>query len=209
MLRILRFLVVTGAAGLAACAGAEESRPVAPSPVFTGFGLGDFAGEESIAAALRRSGGGTAPQESVVPGLEFRGLSVQGPNRGDMLSPIAAEVRSRIDRFDVAAGVQATQDGIAAGPSEWIGRIGLANERPEGSERIELRTTLHSRDTGGLLGLEIGPRLERRLRRGATFFLDGKAQAQAARDVAGNAWLLPGTEGTGALGVAARAGLVR
>lgn len=209
MLRILRFLVVTGAAGLAPWAAAEEPRRVAPNPCFTGFGLGDFAGEESIAAALRRSGGGTAAQEPVVPGLEFRGLAVQGPNRGDMLSPIAAEVRSRIDRFDVAAGVQANQDAIAAGPSEWIGRIGLANERPEGSERIELRTTLHSRETGGLLGLEIGPRLERRLRRGATFFLDGKAQAQAARDVAGNAWLLPGAEGTGALGVTARAGLVR
>lgn len=204
----LRSFVVAVAVA-APAAAAEPAAPAAPVPSFTGLGLGDFEGEGSIAAALRRSGGGTAEAEPAVPGVEFRGLAVQGPNRADMLSPIAAEVRSRIDRFDVAAGVLATQDTIADGPAQWIGRIGLASERPEGSERIELRTTLGSRETGGRLGLEIGPRLERRLRHGATFFLDGKAEAQAARDAEDGSWLLPGTDGTGALGVAARAGLIR
>jgi hypothetical protein len=207
MSRILR--VVVGMAVLAAAAMAEESQPSAPPPAFAGLGLGDFEGEASIAAALRRAGGGMATEESPEPGLEFRGLWVQGPSRGDMLSPIAAEVRSRIDRFDIAAGVVAAPDGIAAGPSQWIGRIGLAQERPEGSERIELRTTLGSREAGGLLGLEIGPRLERRLRRGASFFIDGKAEAQAARDLEGGSWLMPGLAGEGMVGVAARAGLVR
>lgn len=207
---ILRVLVVVGTGLLAGAAAAEEPTPAGPPPSFTGLGLGDFEGDGSIAAALRRSGGGTAAAaESPVPGLEFRGLMVRGPNRADMLSPIAAEVRSRIECFDLAAGVLATQDGIAEGPTQWMGRIGLASERPDGSERIELRTTLGSRETGGHLGLEIGPRLERRLPRGATIFLDGKAEAQAARDVVGGGWLLPGTDGVGMLGVAARAGLVR
>jgi hypothetical protein len=97
------------------------------------------------------------------------------------------------------------------GPSQWVGRIGLANDRPEGSERLELRTTLGRRSDGGMLGVEVGPRLERRLRRGATFFIDGKAEAQAARSVDGGWWSMPGTatDGASMVGVGARTGLLR
>ena len=74
-----------------------------PPDTFTSLGLAGFEGEGSIAAALRRAGNDRIdPDESqqLLPGLELRGLSVQGPNQRDLQSPIAAEVRSRIDRFE-------------------------------------------------------------------------------------------------------------
>ena len=212
MTRILPACIVVAACASSCAAAAADSvgRPVPPD-VFTGLGLADFEGEGSIAAALRQARGQGVVDAADEMVFEFRGITVQGPNRADILSPIAAEVRSRIDRIDLAAGLLATQDGIAEGPSQWVGRIGLSNERPEGRERLELRTTLGSRETGGLLGLEIGPRLERRLRRGATFFIDGKAEAQAARSPETGWWAMPGigADATGAVGVAARTGLVR
>lgn len=216
MTRILPACIVVVACVASCAAAAVENtsdsagRPVPPD-VFTGLGLADFEGEGSIAAALRQAGGKGVVDADDEPAFAFRGIAVQGPNRADILSPIAAEVRSRIDRIDLAAGLLATQDGITEGPSQWVGRIGLSSERPEGGERLELRTTLGSRETGGLLGLEIGPRLERRLRRGATFFIDGRAEAQAARSPETGWWAMPGigADATGAVGVAARTGLVR
>jgi hypothetical protein len=59
--------------------------------------------------------------------------------------------------------------------------------------------------------VEVGPRVERRLRAGATFFIDGKAEAQAMRSVETGWWSLPGnsTDGSSMVGVMARTGLVR
>lgn len=212
IMRIACVAAVIGAGAYAAPA-ADAPRRAPPAESFTGLGLAGFEGEGSIAAALRRVGQGEPePEEQqLLPGLELRGLAVQGPNQRDLQSPIAAEVRSRIDRFDVAAGVRADQDRVTEGPSHWVGRIGLSNDRPEGSERLELRTTLGRRSEGGMLGIEVGPRLERRLRRGATFFIDGKAEAQAARSVDGGWWSMPGTatDGASMVGIGARTGLVR
>lgn len=212
IMRIACVAAVIGAGAYAAPA-ADAPRRAPPAESFTGLGLAGFEGEGSIAAALRRAGQGEPePEEQqLLPGLELRGLAVQGPNQRDLQSPIAAEVRSRIDRFDVAAGVRADQDRVTEGPSHWVGRIGLSNDRPEGSERLELRTTLGRRSEGGMLGIEVGPRLERRLRRGATFFIDGKAEAQAARSVDGGWWSMPGTatDGASMVGIGARTGLVR
>jgi hypothetical protein len=211
---IMRVVFIACLCALVVPASAEHDPRVSASETFTDLGLAGFEGEGSIAAALRRAGDVRAePDESqqILPGLELRGLSVQGPNQRDLQSPIAAEVRSRIDRFDVAAGVRTEQDRVTEGPSQWVGRIGLSNERADGSERLELRTTLGRRSEGSMLGVEVGPRLERRLRRGATFFIDGKAEAQAARSVDGGWWSMPGTatDGASMVGVGARTGLVR
>ena len=214
MHRILRAALVACLWARVVPASAEFDPREEPAETFTDLGLGGFEGEGSIAAALRRAGDGSAAQDEsqqIVPGLKLRGLSVQGPSGRDIQSPIAAEVSSRIDRFDVAAGVRAEQDRVAEGPSQWVGRIGLSNDRPEGSERLELRTTLGRRGEGGMLGIEVGPRLERRLRRGATVFIDAKAEAQAARSADGAGWSIPGmaTDGASMVGVGARTGLVR
>lgn len=196
----------------AVVAVAGEPQPPLPLEAFTGFGLGDFQGEGSIAAALRTAQGDRQDDdEPLLPGVEFCGLSVQGPSGRNSELPIAAEVRSRIDRFDVAAGLQTQPERFEEGPSQWVGRIGLTSERSDGSERFELRTTLGRWSDGGLLGLEVGPRLERRLHRGATFFIDGKAQAQAARSIDDGWWTLPGMarDGSGMVGVTAHTGVTR
>jgi len=203
---------------LLACLGLPAARagdPAAapPAEAFQGFGLDGFAGEESIAAALRRAGEvpGADAADRVIPGLELRGFSIRGPGDQDARAPIAAEVSSRIERLDLAAGLQAREDSVIEGPSQWIGRIGLNNDRPDGSERLEVRTTLGRRTEGGILGIEIGPRLERRLRRGTTFFIDGTAEARAARLAAEGWWSMPGAAADDAsmVGLNARTGIVR
>lgn len=214
------FSAVTFLSCLACLAGpglpaarADATAAAIPADAPEGLGLDGFAGEESIAAALRRAGDapGERAADRVIPGLELRGLSIRGPGDQDARAPIAAEVSSRIERLDLTAGVQASEESFTEGPSQWIGRIGLNNDRPDGSERLEVRTTLGRRTEGGILGIEIGPRLERRLRRGTTFFIDGTAEARAARLAAEGGWFAPGAAADDAsmVGVNARTGIVR
>lgn len=186
--------------------------PVAPPPVvFEGFGLDSFSGAGSVAAALREADTGR-PQEEWRDGIPPLDLRVRGPSgKGDAMAlPLAAEVRSRIDAFDVAAGLQADSLAVQEGRADWTGRIGMKAEHDAGSEGIELRTLVGRRNEAGLLGIEVGPRIERRLRRGMVFFIDGKAEARAMRSPETGWWALPGTStADGMVGVAARTGVVR
>jgi len=189
----------------------EGIEPVEPPPViFEGFGIEGFAGAGSVASALRRTCAQTKMSTDEMPKLD---LNVRGPTgREAANSPLAAEVGSRIERFDIAAGVRADPTVIQEGPATWTGRIGMTNERDEGSEALELRTTLGRWHDNGSLGLEVGPRIERRLGRRTTFFIDGKAEARAVRAEDTGWWALPGTsaaDGAGMVGVTARTGLVR
>ncbi|MFM7135815.1 MAG: hypothetical protein ACKO1M_01920 [Planctomycetota bacterium] len=196
---------------LAATLAATPARALDPPPVlFEGLGLGSFEGAGSVAAALRRVG--TAPIDPIQPPVEFKGISVQGPGGRDALpGPLAAELRSRIDRFDVAAGMLADPASITAGPARWTGRIGMAHDRDRGSESLEVRTTLAPGPESSLIGVAVGPRVERRIGKGTTFFIDGQAEAQAVRGAAAGWWSLPGTSTADLtmLGVTARTGLVR
>jgi len=79
---------------------------------------------------------------------------------------------------------------------------------------LELKTSLGRSQQAGILGVELGPRIERRLRGGTVFFLDGKAQAEARRSAETGTWMMPrlaeqGQGGGGMVGVAASTGLVR
>lgn len=187
------------------------ARAIDPPPVvFEGLGLGGFEGAGSVAAAMRRVG--TGPSEPIQAPLEFKGISVQGPSGRDPLPvPLAAELRSRIDRFDVAAGMLADPASIATGPARWTGRIGMAHDRDAGSESLEVRTTLAPGPESSLIGVAFGPRVERRFGKGMTFFIDGHAEAQAVRGADAGWWSLPGTSTAELtmLGVTARTGLVR
>ena len=78
-----------------------------------------------------------------------------------------------------------------------------------GLDVLELRTSLTPARQAGVLGVEVGPRIERRLRRGAVLFFDGKAEAKTQRSVETGGWLLPGEAAEGMVGVAARTGLTR
>ncbi len=194
-----------------ACAG-DASAPVVPPPVvFEGFGLDGFSGSGSAAAALRDADASRPPEgwRDGIPPLDLR---VRGPSgRGEASAlPLAAEVRSRIDAFDVAAGMQADSQAFQEGRADWTGRIGMKAEHDAGSEGIELRTLIGRRAESGLLGIEVGPRIERRLRRGMVFFIDGKAEARGLRSQDSDWWALPGTStADGMVGVTARTGLVR
>jgi len=208
--RLHRFVVTLAAATSLGSSTLQGIDPVEPPPViFEGFGLEAFAGAGSVAAALHRTGAQAKATTNEMPKLD---LKVHGPTGRDAVNaPLAAEVHSRIERFDIAAGMGADPTVIQEGPATWTGRIGMKNERDEGSEAIELRTTLGRWHTNGTLGLEVGPRIERRLGR-ATFFIDGKAEARAVRAEDTGWWARPGTsaaDGAGMVGVTARTGLVR
>lgn len=199
-------LALTGLLHQARDAAAGDPPPV----VFEGLGLGGFEGTESVSAALGRVPAGR--RDAADSPIEFRGIAVQGPNGRDAAPiPLTAEVRSRVDRFDLAAGLLADPAAIEAGPSLWTGRLGLANDGRAGRESLELRTTLAPGPERSLIGVAVGPRVERRLGGGMTFFLDGHAEAQAARPAEAGWWTLPGTslDDLTTLGVAARTGLVR
>lgn len=193
------------------CAAADRVQAVDPPPVvFEGLGLGDFAGTGSVAAALRQvNPAPVAPPESP---LVFQGIAVRGPNGATAApAPLTAELRSRIDRIEVAAGLLADPTVIHYGPSQWTGRIGLARDGSTGRESLEVRTMLAPGFEQSLVGITVGPRLERRLGKGTTFFIDGQAEAQAIHSADSNWWMLPGTsrENYSMLGVTARTGLVR
>lgn len=208
----LRRLPAVGlAVALAVIVTAAPAVAIDPPPiVFEGLGLGGFEGAGSVAEALRRVG--TSPDETIRPPVEFKGIAVRGPSGRDPLPvPLTAEVRSRIDRFDVAAGLLADPAAVTAGTARWTGRIGLAHDRDTGSESLEVRTTLAPGPASSLIGVALGPRVERRIGKGMTFFIDGQAEAHAVRHADAGWWSLPGssTADLTMLGVTARTGLVR
>lgn len=208
--RIACLPAMVGLAWVSAVAVAPAVAIDPPPVVFEGLGLGGFEGATSVAAALRQVG--TEPIDPIQPPVEFKGISVQGPSGSDPVPrPVAAELRSRIDRFDVAAGMLADPAAVHAGSARWTGRIGLAHDRDGGSEALEVRTTLAPGPESSLIGVAFGPRLERRFGKGMTFFFDGHAEAQAVRGADAGWWSLPGTSTAELtmLGVTARTGLVR
>ena len=135
---------------------------------------------------------------------------VRGPS-GPVVSTeqLATEIRSRIEALDLSAGVVATPGSIHDGLSTLIGGMRLHTDHTAGSEALELRTSLTQNSERGVFGIEVGPRIERRLRRGAVLFLDGKAEATALRSAETGEWSLPGSSVDGMVGVAARTGLKR
>jgi hypothetical protein len=203
--------VICAAPGLVGAGDPEV--PVAPPPiVFEGLDLDGFSGAGSVAAALREADAAGAAADEWRNGMPPIDLAVRGPSgKGEAAAlPLAAEVRSRIDAFDVAAGMQADSQAFQEGRADWTGRIGMKAEHEAGSEGIELRTLIGRRAESGLLGIEVGPRIERRLRRGTVFFIDGKAEARGLRSQDSSWWALPGTStADGMVGVTARTGLVR
>lgn len=190
---------------LTAMAVAEPLAPVEmPAVVFEGFGLGDFKGPGSIAGAMRR-----AIPTTDTPALPLD-IVVRGPSgAGGSSQRLATELRSRISALDISAGVVATPDVVHEGLTRWMGGLKLESDHDAGREVIELRTTLTQAQTTGVFGIELGPRIERRLRRGAVLFLDGKAEAQAFKSAETGSWTLPGDTSDAMVGVTARTGLKR
>jgi len=174
--------------------------------LFDGFGLEEFEGAGSVASALRRSD--VRPPTDALP-IHLR---VRGPSSVETVqAPMVAEIRSRIEGIDVAAGVQADRWARAEGPNRILGSFAVAAHHPRGRESLEVKTSLGQGDRAPRLTIEVGPRLERRLRRGWLLFLDGKAEAHSLRaDQRGTTALAnPTFDGIGMIGVTGRAGIVR
>jgi hypothetical protein len=196
--------------GLAADVAAPQPTRAVPPVVFDGFGLEEFSGSGSIAAALRDVADDADHAEPPL-GVPL-GVLVKGPSGRDRgTDPLAAELRSRIEGIDLSAGMHADPAVVREGPAKWVGGLGLSNDHDRGRDVLELKTSLGHSQQVGVLGLEVGPRIERRLQDGTRFFLDGKAQAQARRSAETGLWQLPGTqsENAAAVGVAASAGVTR
>jgi hypothetical protein len=199
--------------GLADAASVGRSASTALPVVFEGLGLEDFNGVSSVASALRGVAAEPEPSESPL-GVPMDVL-VKGPSgRTTGSDSLAAELKSRIEGVDFTAGMQADPTVIQEGPAKWVGGLGVATDHELGRGVLELKTSLGRNQQAGILGVEVGPRIERRLRGGLLVFLDGKAQAQAQRSADTGTWMLPslaeqGTGGGGMVGVAASTGLVR
>jgi hypothetical protein len=179
--------------------------------VFDGLGLEDFKGIGSIASALQGLESDLSPSELPL-GVPVDVL-VRGPSgRSNGSDPMAAEMKSRIEGVDLTAGMQADPAAIQEGPAKWLGGVGVSSDHDHGREMLELKTSLGRSQQAGILGVELGPRIERRLRGGTVFFLDGKAQAEARRSAETGTWMIPRLAeqgGAGMVGVAASTGLVR
>jgi len=168
--------------------------------------LHDFDGVSSLAAALQKSDLEVADDAAAL------GLVVKGPTAPEQVKqPILAEVRRRIEGIDVMAGMQADRGMMREGPAKWVGGVGVAAEHDLGREALEIRTSLGQNEQWGLVGFEVGPRVERRLPGGITFFLDGKAEAASFPGQQDSLRTLPGQafDGIGVIGLAGRTGLVR
>ena len=175
--------------------------------------LHDFDGVSSLAAALRASDLEVEDEAAAL------GVIVKGPTAPDQVrQPLTAEVRHRINLIDgliegveVMAGMQADRTMISDGPAKLVGGVGMAAEHAGGREALEVRTLVGQNEQWGRIGLEVGPRIERRLPGGITLFLDGKAEATSTpwQPIGGQS--LPGlaTDGLGLIGVTGRTGLLR
>ncbi|MFY8221647.1 MAG: hypothetical protein ACOVJ6_07045 [Pirellulales bacterium] len=175
--------------------------------------LHDFDGVASLAAALRASDLEVEDEAAAI------GVIVKGPTAPDQVrQPLTAEVRHRInvidgliDGVEVMAGMQADRTMISDGPAKLVGGVGMAAEHASGRETLEVRTLVGQNEQWGRIGLEVGPRIERRLPGGITLFFDGKAEATSTpwQPIGGQS--LPGlaTDGLGLIGVTGRTGLLR
>jgi hypothetical protein len=207
---VFLLLILVGVAASHKTVRASPNAPASPV-VFDGLGLEDFKGSGSIASALQGLEADASPADLPL-GVPVD-VVVRGPSgRGNGSDPLAAEMKSQVEGIDLTAGMQADPAAIAEGPAKWLGGVGVSSHHERGRDVLELKTSLGRSQQIGILGVEVGPRIERRLRGGTVFFLDGKAQAQARRSAETGAWMMPrlaDQTGAGMVGVAASTGLVR
>lgn len=193
--------------------------PGIDSPIpFEGLGLEGFDGVGSIASELRG-----AKERSIDAEAWALGMAVTGPGRTSRGSgwklaadqapppPLKALLKSRVQGIDVTAGLDANPDTIQSGPAKWVGGVKVATEGSLGRAELAVNTSVRYSEASRLIGLELGPRYERSLPGGLTFFLDGKAEAETARSAETRIWTPSASnfDGFGSLGVVGRTGIVR
>lgn len=205
------------APGKGDAAAIERSMSLEGIP-FEGLGLEGFEGVGSIASELRRM-----QDEKVVEEAWGIAMAVSGPG-GSLRSRLAGDstvpppLRAMMERslsgLEFSAGVDADPGTIKDGPSRWIGGVKVATAGSVGRAELALRTSVRYVEASRLIGLELGPRFERDLPGGLTFFIDGKAEAETGGN--GQQTVMPtstldgfGGMGFGSIGVVGRTGIVR
>ncbi|MFM8892411.1 MAG: hypothetical protein ACKOTB_12455 [Planctomycetia bacterium] len=195
-----------------AVAAADVDASVSAPVVFDGFGLDAEDHWDAIAAQAVHGIADAPPSPAFGLPLDIR---VRGPTgRSPSSDRLAAELRSSLEGIDLTAGLHADPTVADDGPARWVGGVGMSSAHDRGREAIEFKTSLGRGRQAGVIGVEVGPRIERRLPHGRVFFLDGKAEAQARRPADGGGWMLPRLaeqvpSDAGTVGVAASTGLVR
>lgn len=147
-----------------------------PKPLaFDGFGFDpDFNGD-CVAKAL----GGVRVQDEEASeeegSLEFL---VKGPPSSRAGAGVmTAEVGQEIAFLNIAAGVLANRDSLVDGPSGYTSRLSVDFEGESVAGGLDLKTQMRHAKNHSTVGIEFGPRLQRRFGKGVEFFMKGSAEA--------------------------------
>lgn len=181
---VLCVLAACGSVADTGRAQAEEAGAVGlpEKVVFDGFDLDLRPGRTSVAKALR---GLPAAEPEPADGLPVDVLVKGPPSSRAGSGAMSAEIEQRFAFLHVAAGVLADRESVFSGPSGWTSRVAMEFEGEQASGGLELRTQLRQTETTGTVGIELGPRLEHRLRSGTRLFFNGSAQARTQYDRTG------------------------
>ena len=142
---------------------------------FDGFGFdSDFNGA-GVAKAL----GGLRVQDEK-PSEEEGTLEffVKGPPSSRAGAGVMmAEVGHEMAFLNIAAGVLANRHSLVDGPSGYTSRLSVDFEGDSVAGGLDLKTQMRHAKNHSTVGIEFGPRLQRRFGKGVEFFMKGSAEA--------------------------------
>lgn len=199
-------------------ASPEDAVGLEPGIPFEGLSFEGFEGVGAIASQLRAMNAASVEQEAWALDMAVSGPGGSSRIGGSRLAgdsaapvPLTAMVASTVSGIAVSAGIDADPGTIHAGPAKWIGGVKVATEGSFGRAELAVRTSMRYAEQSRLIGVELGPRFERAFPGGLTFFVDGKAAAEAAGLPEPRFWAPAASslDGLGSLGVTGRTGIVR
>ena len=142
---------------------------------FDGFGFDSDFNHAGVAKAL----GGLRVQDEK-PSQEEGSLEffVKGPPSSRAGAGVMmAEVGHEMAFLNIAAGVLANRHSLVDGPSGYTSRLSVDFEGGSVAGGLDLKTQMRHAKNHSTVGIEFGPRLQRRFGKGVEFFMKGSAEA--------------------------------
>ena len=142
---------------------------------FDGFGFDSDFNHAGVAKAL----GGLRVQDEK-PSEEEGSLEffVKGPPSSRAGAGVMmAEVGHEMAFLNIAAGVLANRHSLVDGPSGYTSRLSVDFEGDSVAGGLDLKTQMRHAKNHSTVGIEFGPRLQRRFGKGVEFFMKGSAEA--------------------------------
>ncbi|MBT6458581.1 MAG: hypothetical protein HOK57_02010, partial [Planctomycetaceae bacterium] len=142
---------------------------------FDGFGFDSDFNHAGVAKAL----GGLRVQDEK-PSEEEGSLEffVKGPPSSRAGAGVMmAEVGHEMAFLNIAAGVLANRHSLVDGPSGYTSRLSVDFEGGSVAGGLDLKTQMRHAKNHSTVGIEFGPRLQRRFGKGVEFFMKGSAEA--------------------------------